>query len=158
LGTFLELTLPELPENRRTRLRQRLAVALGRFLARLHGAGVSHDDLHANNLLLALSTDDEPSLHLVDLHAVRLRAPLDCCARWSTLVSFTRGFVSGAGRADRLRFWKSYQEASADSSYRETMNLDAAHDLEERTWRSNLRFWGGRDRRCLEDNRYYRRV
>src|SRR5262249_30992301 len=33
-----------------------------------------------------------------------------------------------------------------------------ARDLEVRTWASNLAFWRNRDRRCLVDNRYYRRV
>jgi len=31
-------------------------------------------------------------------------------------------------------------------------------DLEQRTWESNLRFWQHRDRRCLVNNRYYRRI
>jgi hypothetical protein len=36
--------------------------------------------------------------------------------------------------------------------------LDVAHDLEIRTWQSNLKFWRRRDRRCLASNRYYQRV
>src|SRR5262249_8169577 len=35
---------------------------------------------------------------------------------------------------------------------------ELARDLEQGTWLSNLRFWRSRDRRCLEENRYYGRV
>jgi hypothetical protein len=35
---------------------------------------------------------------------------------------------------------------------------DLARDLEEQTWRSNLQFWRGRDRRCLASNRRYQGV
>ncbi len=139
LGTFIERTLPTLG----ARLRQRLAVALGRFLAQLHAAGVTHDDLHANNLLLELGDEDEPRLYLIDLHAVRLGAPLGWRARRDNLVILNRWFVMRVGRSDRLRFWRAYL---------------FSRDLEERTWRSNLRFWAARDRRCLRGNRYYRPV
>jgi hypothetical protein len=36
-----------------------------------------------------------------------------------------------------------------------TCSSDLARDLEQGTWLSNLRFWRGRDRRCLARNRYY---
>jgi tRNA A-37 threonylcarbamoyl transferase component Bud32 len=155
LGTFIERALPALEPARRARLRQRLAVALARFLARLHGAGVTHDDLHPNNLLLILGAADEPRLHLIDLHAVRLGAPLGRRARRDNLVVLNRWFVMRVSRADRLRFWKAYSVLSTQYS---VLGTDAARDLEERTWRSNLRFWKARDRRCLESNRYYRPV
>jgi tRNA A-37 threonylcarbamoyl transferase component Bud32 len=148
LGTFLEQTLPTL-EKQRTRLRQRLAVALGRFLAQMHAAGITHHDLHANNILLALGADDAPQMFLIDLHAVRLGPPLGPRARRDNLVLLNRWFVMRASRSDRLRFWRAYSVLGS---------LDAARDLEERTWQSNLRFWKARDRRCLENNRYYRRV
>jgi tRNA A-37 threonylcarbamoyl transferase component Bud32 len=155
LGTFIERELPALEPGRQARLRQRLAVALACFLARLHGAGVTHDDLHPNNLLLALGADDEPRLHLIDLHAVRLGAPLGRRARRDNLVVLNRWFVMRVSRADRLRFWKTYSVLSTQYAVR---SADAARDLEERTRRSNLRFWKARDRRCLESNRYYRPV
>jgi tRNA A-37 threonylcarbamoyl transferase component Bud32 len=170
LGTFIEQALPALEPGRQARLRQRLTVALARFLARLHGAGVTHDDLHPNNLLLTFGADDEPRLHLIDLHAVRLGAPLGRRARRDNLVVINRWFVMRVSRADRLRFWKEYEsevrrqktEDRIDgllSSVFCLLSSDAAaRDLEARTWRSNLRFWKARDRRCLERNRYYRPV
>src|SRR5205085_3421061 len=75
LNTFLEQVLPTLPALRQTRLRQRLAVALGHLLADMHEAGIVHHDLHAGNLLLDLA-EGRPRLYLIDLHAVRLTARL----------------------------------------------------------------------------------
>jgi tRNA A-37 threonylcarbamoyl transferase component Bud32 len=167
LGAFIERTLPALEPRRRTRLRQRLAVALGRFLAHLHGAGIAHGDLHANNLLLQLGGDGEPRLYLIDLHAVRLGAPLSRRARRDNLMLLNRWFVMRVSRSDRLRFWRAYLMFSREAppsaaealAGRSRLNDDdAARDLEGQTWRSNLRFWAARDRRCLHSNRYYRRV
>jgi tRNA A-37 threonylcarbamoyl transferase component Bud32 len=160
LGTFIEQALPALAPGRQARWRQRLAVALGRFVARLHDAGIAHHDLHANNLLVAGGDEDEPRLYLVDLHAVRLGAPLGWRASRDNLVLLNRWFVMRVGRADRLRFWRAYTTARwPDAGSAGRLRADErARDLEERTGRSNLRFWRGRDRRCLEANRYYRPV
>ena len=152
LGHFIEQTLPTLPPRRRTLLGQRLAIVLGRFLARLHDAGITHRDLHVNNILVGLGPDDEPRLHLIDLHAVRLGEPLSWPARRENLVVFNRWFILRVGRSDRLRFWRAYQDAVGGVAI-----LDP-RDLEERTRQSNLRFWKSRDRRCLLKNRYYRPV
>src|SRR5262245_6864922 len=59
-----------LEEGRRWCLRRALAVELGRFVGRLHVAGIRHDDLHAANLLVRLDADDRPELFLIDLNAV----------------------------------------------------------------------------------------
>jgi tRNA A-37 threonylcarbamoyl transferase component Bud32 len=160
LGAFLETTLPGLPAVRQARLRQRLAVELGRFLARLHDVGIRHNDLHAGNLLLRLDSDQQPGLYLIDLHAVMLSGPLDWEASRANLVMLNRWFVMRAGRADRRRCWQAYYEArsSLGRGCRTAGADDLARDLERRTWQSNLRFWRSRDRRCLETNRYYRPV
>jgi tRNA A-37 threonylcarbamoyl transferase component Bud32 len=150
LGSFIERTLPNLAERQGVRLRQRLAVALASFLSKLHDAGINHEDLHANNLLLTFDAEDEPRLYLIDLHAVRLGGPLSPNARRANLVVFNRWFIVRASRADRLRFWRAYRAPSDRDADGVT--------LEKLTWQSNLRFWTGRDRRCVLDNRYYQRV
>ena len=164
LGTFLERILPTFPRRRQARVRQGVAAALGAFLARMHGAGVRHDDLHANNLLVRLGEDDAPALYLVDLHAARVGRPLGWREARDNLVLVNRWFVLRAGRPDRLRFWEAYHDArscddpDAFSPESFAARADRARDLERRTWASNLRFWAQRDRRALEGNRYYRRV
>jgi tRNA A-37 threonylcarbamoyl transferase component Bud32 len=72
LDSFLEETLPGLPSPRCTRLRQRMARALGRLMALIHDAGVTQQDLHPGNILVHIDAADQPALWLIDLHAVRL--------------------------------------------------------------------------------------
>jgi tRNA A-37 threonylcarbamoyl transferase component Bud32 len=172
VSAFVEETHPRLERLSQTRLRQRLAQALGRFVARLHDAGIVHHDLHAANLLLRLEPGDQPSLHLIDLHAVHLKRPLGWRLSRYNLVLLNRWFVLRASRSDRLRFWHAYcrarfglPERAAGSGPRTIVVgkrrqpiAQPARDLEWRTWKSNLRFWRSRDRRCLESNRYYRRL
>jgi tRNA A-37 threonylcarbamoyl transferase component Bud32 len=168
VSAFVEKTLPRLEPIRQTRLRQRLARALGRFVARLHEAGIVHRDLHAANLLLRLEPGDQPSLHLIDLHAVHLKRPLGWRLSRDNLVLLNRWFVLRAGRADRRRFWRAYCQARFAAAgtggkaivigERPLPLAELARDLEKRTWQSNLRFWKSRDRRCLKSNRYYQRL
>src|SRR5438067_506 len=72
-------------------------------------AGGRHADLHPGNLLLR--PGHEPTLYLVDLHAVRLGPPLTEAARRANLAVLNRWFMLRAGRTDRLRFWHAYDAA-----------------------------------------------
>jgi serine/threonine protein kinase len=167
LHTFVETKLPALPPARQARLRQRLAVRLGEFLARIHHAGVLHRDLHCGNILVQLNPNEEPYLYLVDLQAVRLGPPLDWDTSRENLVVLNRWPSLYASRADRLRFWHSYCRARTALASAEpgTPGLPPelsvavlARELELQTHRSNRVFWRRRDRRCLEKNRYYRPI
>src|SRR5262249_6044502 len=110
LNSFIATTLTAMSWTRQVHVRHRLAKALGRFVARLHHAGIRHTDLHAANILVRLSDDDQLELYLIDLTAVRLGARLDWPASRDNLVLFTRWFVPRSSRADRLRFWRAYHE------------------------------------------------
>ncbi|HTU90474.1 MAG TPA: lipopolysaccharide kinase InaA family protein [Gemmataceae bacterium] len=166
LHSFLETTLPQWPLLRQTRLRQRLAVALGRLLARMHDAGIAHHDLHPGNLLLRLDAEDRPELFLIDLHAVRIGSPLSWHARRANLILLNRWFSLRSERTDRLRFWRVYQSSPSlkrkrradQQSLAYASDPDAIADLESRTLVSNLRMWRKLDRRCFGGNRHFRRV
>jgi tRNA A-37 threonylcarbamoyl transferase component Bud32 len=156
LTAFLEEELPRFDARRQARVRQRLATALGRFLAQMHDAGVVHDDLHPGNLLVRLGADDVAKLYLIDLYAVRLGPPLDWPRSRDNLVILNRWFVLRSARSDRLRCWTAYQEAR-----RLKIDGDAPNtirNLENRTLLSNLQFWRAKDHRCLGGNRWFRRV
>jgi tRNA A-37 threonylcarbamoyl transferase component Bud32 len=155
LGLFLEAVLPAWPPARQARVRQRLAVALGRFLARMHEAGVTQPDLHPGNLLLHLGPEDTPSLYLIDLHAVRLGDRLPWRAARANLVILNRWFMLRAGRADRLRCWHAYEQSLGRAGGPDHLT---PRDLERRTLASNLRFWRHHDGRCLGSNRYFHRL
>jgi hypothetical protein len=161
----LEEELPRFAPPRRARVRQALAMALGRLLARMHAAGVVHGDLHPGNLLLRLALDDHPELHLIDLYSVRVGPPLDWRPSRENLVVLNRWFALRASRPDRLRCWRAYCEArgwgsvssqALRSASRQTD--DRAREIERETAISNVRFWRAKDRRCLGGNRWFRRV
>jgi tRNA A-37 threonylcarbamoyl transferase component Bud32 len=158
--------LPLLDPLDRTLLQQRLAVALGQFLADLHEGGVLHNDLHAGNILVTPSASNEPRLHLVDLHGVRLGKPLDWETSRANLVVFNRWFTLHAGRTDRMRFWFAYHRARQESCNWPTprgveprkVSMFLARELEERTRQSSADFWRRRERRCRLNTRYFKRV
>ncbi|HEV3235879.1 MAG TPA: lipopolysaccharide kinase InaA family protein, partial [Gemmataceae bacterium] len=150
---------------RQTRLRQRIAGCLATFMGHVHDAGVKHNDLHAGNILIRLDDQDQPRLYLVDLHAVRIGRPLGWRASRDNLVMLNQWFSMRANRSDRLRFWRAYANARTEifekDSQVELSGSQAngfARDLERRTWNSNLRFWRNRDRRCVVQNRYFRKL
>ncbi|MBI3410686.1 MAG: phosphotransferase [Planctomycetes bacterium] len=162
LQLFLANVLFAMPEPRRSQLRRRLAAELGRFVARLHDAGIMHDDFHAGNILVRLEDDDRVSFYLIDLDAVTLHVPLSWVQSRANLTILNRWFILRANRTDRLRFWRAYAGArrhgkGCDKLGSEGFEL-AALDLEKRTWQSNLDFWKRRDRRSLRENRYYSRL
>ncbi len=155
----LERILPALPSNEHPKARRDIARALGRFVARLHDSGVAHPDPHPGNLLVELSGAAAPRFALIDLHAVKVGRPLDWRQSRRNLVLFNRWFQLRASRADRARFWHAYRGSRTtlpEPTPREMR--EGAKELERRTADSNLRFWAGRESRCLGTNRYFRRI
>ncbi len=157
LNSFLETTLPQWPAPRRTRLRQRLAVTLGRLLAHMHDAGIAHPDLHPGNVLLRLDADDRLELFLIDLHGLHLGAPLSWRARRANLIVLNRWFMLRTEHSDRLRFWHAYR-STGRSEEPTVEGRQPIAELERGTLASNLCFWRGLDRRCRKGNRHFRRV
>lgn len=164
LNTFLELELPLWPEPRRTRLRQRLAVVLGKLLARMHDSGIVHHDLHPGNILLQLEADDRPRLFLIDLHYVRLGPPLSWPASRDNVVILNRWFSLRCSRSDRLRAWHAYCSARRGRKGEDVsanpgcLCPHRCREVETQTLTSNRGFWRTLDGRCLENNRRFRRV
>lgn len=149
--------------DRALNVRQRLDLVreLGRFVAKLHDAGVDHTDLHLGNIVVRFTPRIE--LFLVDLDAVGLRRPLDRERSLANLVLFTRGCLPASGRADRLRFLHAYAAARGWLDPRRDVVgprtlFDLARRVEADAWASSIAFWRGRDERCLVSNRYYRRI
>ncbi len=147
---LLDVLETDLPAN----LRHRLAHSLGAFLARLHEAGVRHDDLHPGNLLLRL-VEGEPRLYLIDLDMARLGAALGWPASRANLVVLDRWFALRFTGSDRLRAFRAYCDA------RPELALDArrlAGELAAHTSASLLQHTRKLDRRCLGGNRHFVRL
>jgi tRNA A-37 threonylcarbamoyl transferase component Bud32 len=145
-----------------SRQRQELAAALGRFLAKLHDAGVNHRDLHTGNIV-GRAAGAGYELFLVDLDAVHLGRTLARGRSFKNLALFAAGCLQATERPDRLRFLRSY--AAARGWIDPTQKLasdhalfDLARVIEHDAWRYCLRFWAHRDRRCVVRNRYYQTV
>jgi tRNA A-37 threonylcarbamoyl transferase component Bud32 len=157
LNHFIETTLPQMSADEQPQVRRRLAVALAELLARMHDQGVLHQDLHPGNLLIRVGGGGI-ELFVIDLFAVRLQRTLSWETARDNLVMLNRWFVLRSGRADRLRFWITYWRLRRERLPDVDDVRVAARDLDQRTWASNLVFWKHRDRRCLFNNRYFRRV
>jgi tRNA A-37 threonylcarbamoyl transferase component Bud32 len=130
--------------------RRSVALQLGRFVARMHDAGVLHGDLHAGNFLMRRSGE----IFLVDLDAVRLGSRLDESTSLANLAMLAAAFARRCSRSDRLRFLASYAWARGWDVDRRLHPL--AHAIESRADAYNLEFWRRRDQRCLRSNRYFR--
>lgn len=135
--------------------RREAAVRIGRYLARLHEAGVVHPDLHPGNILVVYDRLGEPRFHLIDIHNVSIGRSLTLHASRSNLAIFNRFFIMRSTRSDRARFWQSY---AALRNLEPAVARDMCRDIEKKTMRSNQILWRDRDRRCWDDNRNFRRV
>jgi serine/threonine protein kinase len=156
---FLERTLPMLPPEEYRALCRQIAVELGRFLARLHDAGVTHPDPHPGNFLFELPPCRIPRFSLIDLHAIQIGNPLNWSRSRDNLVLFNRWFQLRSSRADRARFWHAYRYARERLPTPEATALHAgAFEVERKTVASNLRFWAAREHRCLFRNRHIQKV
>ncbi len=133
----------------------RFARELGATLARMHEAGVAHPDPHPGNLLVNFERG-RPTFTLIDLHALRLGAPLAWAESHDNLVLFNRYFQLRATRTERLAFWRAYVAGrpSLDASKTDSW----AKETELRTFASNARFWRRRMDRYRKSNRQYRRL
>jgi len=163
LHFFLAAMLPTFPEPRATRLRQRLASELGTLVAKIHDAGILHHDLHAANLLVRVTEEDNVEIFVIDLLAVKLGPPLDWATSRENLVIINCWFTLRVHRADRLRFWKAYFLARGlgiwkRDAYGTKHYAKGLPEIETMSWQRNLRFWQRRDKRCLVNNRYYRKI
>jgi tRNA A-37 threonylcarbamoyl transferase component Bud32 len=100
-----------------SRFRRGLARALGRLTGRLHRHGLTHGDLHRENILIRIRTDGEICLSLIDLQRVRRRWVLSFRRARHDLFGLYNSFNGIAGRAERRRFLSAYwlEVAAADS-------------------------------------------
>jgi tRNA A-37 threonylcarbamoyl transferase component Bud32 len=142
--------------------RQRLACELGRFLAKLHDAGVLHRDLHPGNFLLR-HHDGRFEFTLVDLDAVRLGATVSETKSVGNLALFAAGFLHAVTRVDRYRFLAAYAEARGWIDHtRDRAGPRTLHDLARRVERAATEYQRAfarhRDERCLASNRYFVRI
>lgn len=120
-GSDLETELDSLtcPVAGDTLAAKRRAIGLlGSLVAKMHGAGIRHADLHLKNVLL---TEEEggPKLYLLDLDAATISQPLSDLAKCANLLRLYRSVEkvnrrrAVITRTDVLRFLRSYADESS---------------------------------------------
>lgn len=97
--------------------RRTLARALGSLLARLHAAGIYHNDLKDVNILVQ-GPEHAPRLVLLDLERVAIGRPPPGRRRRKNLVQLERTLGRSVGRAVRLRVLDAYLGAASSRAER----------------------------------------
>jgi tRNA A-37 threonylcarbamoyl transferase component Bud32 len=152
LDEFVERDLPEMPEPLRSQIRQRLALAMAVLTARLHDAGLYHQDFHPGNIMVRLAADHSPELFMIDLDALRTSRRVTWSLARRNLALLDHYFWLRSSRTDRYRFLKAYLQNRADQApdvRRFALRIEDATRLwAERLWTR----WG---RRCRRSNKYF---
>jgi 3-deoxy-D-manno-octulosonic acid kinase len=93
--------------------RRALAVAVGRAVARMHGAGIVHADLNLKNLLVR-DAFDRPEVFIVDFDKARVATEVSAREQWANLRRLDRSLRKwpasrrAVGGLDRLRALRAY--------------------------------------------------
>jgi serine/threonine protein kinase len=152
LDEFVEHRLPEWSEPVRSQLRQRLARALAVMTARLHDAGLLHQDFHPGNILVRVDARTEPELAMIDLDALRSSRRVTWKLARQNLALLDHFFWLRSSRTDRYRFLKSYLGNRPDTPP-DVRRFGRRIEDATRTWAERLwRRWG---RRCRSSNKYF---
>ena len=152
LDEFVERHLPERPEPIRSQIRQKLAEAMAVMTARLHDAGLLHQDFHPGNIMVRLTADNTPELFMIDLDALRKSRRVTWKLARQNLALLDHFFWLRSSRTDRYRFLKTYLRNRSEPPP-EVRGF--AHRIEDTTrlWAERLwRRWG---RRCRSSNKYF---
>jgi tRNA A-37 threonylcarbamoyl transferase component Bud32 len=152
LDEFVERQLVSWPDPLRSHVRQQLAEALGIMTARLHDAGLVHQDFHPGNILVRFDKEGRPELSMIDLDALRKCSRVGWSLARRNLALLDHYFWLRSTRSDRYRFLKTYLQ-SRSSTPPEVRNFATA--IEETTRRWAERLWTRWGRRCRSTNKYF---
>jgi len=124
--------------------------ALADLVARMHRAGVSHQDLHCGNILVRSGPGD-PGLVLMDLHRISRRRKLSRRRRAADLAQLMHDRLDLTTRTDRLRFLRRYLEVGEGEG-----TLRAWQEQVESLSRRHRRAqYAHLDRRVRGSNKYF---
>jgi tRNA A-37 threonylcarbamoyl transferase component Bud32 len=152
LDEFVERHLPQRPEPIRSQIRHQLAGAMAVLTARLHDAGLSHQDFHPGNLMVRLTADNVPELFMIDLDALRKTRRVTWKLARRNLALLDHYFWLRCSRTDRYRFLKTYLR-NRSARPPEARGFARLIEATTRLWAERLwRRWG---RRCRSSNKYF---
>ncbi len=152
LDDFVEIRLPEIPEPSHSRIRRELAKSLATMTARLHNAGLLHQDFHPGNVLVRFTSETAPELVMIDLDALRRSQNVTWKVARQNLALLNHFFWQRSSRTDRFRFLKAYLKGRNETPPdvgRVAQQIEGSTRLwAERLWQR----WG---RRCGTSNKYF---
>jgi len=126
------------------------AASLASMTAKMHVAGVIHNDLHCGNILIVQGADG-PELVLTDLHRLKKRRWLSRTARAANLAQLLHDRRDMTSRTERLRFLKQYIVAAGAGGtlrgWEFLVRMLGCH--------YTRRHYARRDRRITRRNRYF---
>jgi tRNA A-37 threonylcarbamoyl transferase component Bud32 len=152
LDEFVKSWLPTLSEPLQSRVRRKLAESLAIMTARLHNAGLLHQDFHPGNVLVRLAADSMPELVMIDLDALRRSRDVSWKLAQQNLALLNHFFWLRSSRTDRYRFMKSYLAARNETP---TDVIGVARRIENSTRMWAERLWQRWGRRCRTTNKYF---
>jgi tRNA A-37 threonylcarbamoyl transferase component Bud32 len=152
LDEFVQRDLLEKPEPLRSQIRQKLAEELAVMTARLHNAGLLHQDFHPGNIMVRLPAENVPELVMIDLDALRKCRRVTWDLACQNLALLDHFFWLRSSRNDRFRFLKVYLQNRLEQlpdvrAFAQRIE-DTTRLWAERLWRR----WG---RRCRFSNKYF---
>jgi serine/threonine protein kinase len=152
LDELVESHLPEMPEPGRAQIRQRLALAMAVMTARLHDAGLLHQDFHPGNIMVRFTAENVPELFMIDLDALRKTRCVTPKLARQNLALLDHYFWLRSSRTDRYRFLTEYMRSRSEPPAAVRGFAQMIENL-TRLWAERLwRRWG---RRCRRSNKYF---
>ncbi len=153
--------LPLLPPKEQRQIRRSLLIQFAQFVAKVHQAGIYHNDFHPGNVVLSLDghrphesqQTGQYRLHLIDVPSVQLVRALPWQSVLAGLVVLNAAWQDHLTQTDRYRFWKSYLAARPELKVPPL--ADVAHQLEKQTKAHCRRRLRRRDRRTLRTSQDY---
>ena len=153
LDNFVETRLPAMTDRRQARVSRSLAVALAGLTAKLHGAGLVHQDFHPGNILVGIDDQDRINLAMIDLDALRHRSRLSWADARRNLALLNNYFCFRCGLADRQRFVDAYLAARGGGPA-DPRAFAVGIEADTRAWAERL--WRRLGRRCRKTNKYFK--
>jgi len=122
------------------------------FIRKLHDNGIVHRDLHSGNILINRE-DGKNVFFILDLDKVLLKGPLSLQDRLLNLSLLNINFFTLLKDSLRYYFFKCYAEGLWEKE-------DIKHSLnniEEYSWNLAFSTWKKKAKRCMGDNRLFRK-
>ena len=129
---------------------------LGEMVARMHGAGVDHGDLHAGNLLVRERPGADDEVCIIDLHTCRIGGVVPEARRRANLGKLVHSFGDRVHHRETLALIEGYAGSGSVPPWPEDHHQRVCEDLERRAARVERIRLGSRARRCWKNTTEFR--